>query len=109
MDFSDISVATLNVNGMNSYNKRQGVHLWFRNHGLDLLCLQEVHVDSLQRASVWGAESPDVHCVWSPSTSRSAGVTEQMVPCPSCPPGHNGLVQGAPGHSRPANIVSPWP
>ena len=78
MDFSDLSAATLNVNGMNNYNKRQSVRLWFRNQGLDVLCLQEVHVDSMQRASVWGAESPDIHCIWSPSTSHSAGVAVWM-------------------------------
>ena len=78
MDFSDLSIATLNVNGMNSYNKRQGVRLWFRSQGLDLLCLQEVHVDSIQRAAVWGAEAPDIHCVWSPSTSHGAGVAVWM-------------------------------
>ena len=58
MAFSDLSVATLNINGMNNYNKRQDFLLWFRNQGVDVLCLQEVHVDSMQRASVWGAESP---------------------------------------------------
>ena len=81
MDFSDLSVATLNVNGMNNYNKRQSVRLWFRNQGLDVLCLQEVHVDSMQRASVWGAESPDIHCIWSPSISHSAGVAVWMKAC----------------------------
>ena len=81
MDFSDISVATLNGNGKNSYNTRQGVRLWFRNEGLDVLCLQKVHVDSLQRASVWRAGSPDIHCVWSPSTSQDAGVAIWMKAC----------------------------
>ena len=44
MDFSNISVVTLS--GMYCYNERQSVRLWFRNQGLDVLSLQEEHVDS---------------------------------------------------------------
>ncbi len=36
-----------------------------------------------------------------------AGVTEQMVPCPTCPPGHNGPVQGVPRTLSPKPIMSP--
>ena len=69
-----ISVVTLNVNGLRDVNKRIGfLHLLSRLcSDLDVVCLQEVHVLSLEECSSWSS-SFGFRVAFLPDTNHSRG------------------------------------
>ncbi len=49
----DLKIATLNANGLRDPNKRMGILQWLSHLAFDIVCLQEVHVISLEECSTW--------------------------------------------------------
>ena len=68
-----LNIATFNVNGINEYNKRNSIFRKLRDMNLDIICLQETHIEAQNIETVkkhWQQMS-----IWSPGPSgKSRGV-----------------------------------
>ena len=70
----ELSVLTLNCNGIRDASKRAGLLQWVRSLPVrpDIICLQEVHCSSVRECSSW-FQSSGFGVVCSPGSVRSAG------------------------------------
>ena len=83
-----LTVASLNVNGLNNAGKRHAMFKALQDHidGADVLCLQETHCPSLQAAQQWTVEGagPGLPfrgpAAWALGSSASRGVAILIRP-----------------------------
>ena len=67
-----IGFATLNVNGLHNPIKRNNIFQHFKNTNIDIICLQETHIEPKHFELIKSEWNGPLH--WNPGTSNSCGV-----------------------------------
>ena len=67
-----IGIASLNVNGMQNPIKRNRIFKHFKNTNIDIICLQETHIEQKDFALTKSEWKDTLH--WNPGTNNSCGV-----------------------------------
>ena len=67
-----IGFATLNVNGLHNPIKRNNIFQHFKNTNIDIICLQETHIEPKHFELIKSEWNGPLHC--NPGTSNSCGV-----------------------------------
>ena len=65
----EINIGDLNVRGLGDYHKRKAIFNFLKKNKLDIVFLQETHVNSIDTAKLWDSE-------WGTKTYHSYGTTK---------------------------------
>ena len=76
-----LTVATLNVNGLQNKQKRKAFFLWIKTLNFDIIFLQETHCHTRKDVKKWSREwGPGKNSIWSTGSSNSKGVAVLFKP-----------------------------
>ena len=71
----DVKIYSLNINGLRSIEKQTHIKQFLKNTNLDILCLQETHIDTFYLAkTIEKYISQDFRYIWSFGRVHTCGV-----------------------------------